>query len=630
MGVPAVKVERSRPLRLEPDPRSPTWATWSKWAATQSKPLAVDLFAGGGGLSLGLQSAGFSVGVGIDHDQWAVETHAANFQGLSASLDLSDPKNEKKLVALLKQADVALIAGGPPCQPFSRAGRSAIRHLVTHGRRPAYDDRRDLWRVWLRIVLAVRPRAVLLENVPDMALGDDMRVVRQIVEDLQEAGYETSMDIVEAAAYGVPQHRQRLILVAIRKDAPRAFEWPASSPKVSIWEAISDLPKLGDGTGAQTLPYRTRKRTVFQERARVGVSSDDLNLVYDHVTRAVRDDDRKAFALMTSTTRYSDLPEELRRYRADTFDDKYKRHGKNELARSITAHIAKDGYWYIHPTEERTLTVREAARLQTFPDWYRFAGSRTHAFRQIGNAVPPLLAERIGSAVLVALGVARVPATKLKVPKSTPRHIPAADLIEARRRLDEWARLDMVGAPWRHHCDTWTALLSSVLVGTRVDDGTVSLVSWQFPTPGDLTASRLADVELSPGVRRALRRLLPAADGWRREQVEPPSEDSPRWWQSVKLLPAEAERFACLAFGEDVLLTTQSPLRVAARVTGQPVDRVDRLSDGRLAIGLLVGGRLTAPKRMAAIAALGQSVCTTENPSCSTCPLSLLCASARH
>ena len=621
-----VKYRRSAALALEPDPRAPDWEGWPNWAARQTRPLAVDLFAGGGGLSLGLEDAGFRVALAVDHDEWAVQTHAANFQGLSAQLDLFDPSEERRLIELLRQADVALIAGGPPCQPFSRAGRSAIRFLVEQGKRAAHDERRELWRVWLRIVLAVRPRAVLLENVPDMALGDDLAVVRVIVDALQDAGYQTHLDIVEAPEYGVPQHRQRLILVALR-DQHRPFEWPVPVGRVTIWDAIGDLPALGEGTGRDVLPYRKRKRTGFQDRARAGLRDGDRSVVYDHVTRAVRDDDREAFRLMKSHTRYGDLPEELRRYRADTFNDKYKRHGKTELARSITAHIAKDGYWYIHPVEERTLSVREAARLQTFPDWYRFAGNRTHAYRQIGNAVPPLLAEHIGRAVLAALSAADPAPGPVRPPgaKPVPRHFPVELLREARTRLDAWAARDVLGAPWRHATDAWPALVSTVLGSVRADDGTVGMLLWQLPTPDHLTSDALQDPGLPAGVRKALGRLLPAVAAWREEQ--PHDEESPTapWWDAVTLLPAEAERFACLALQAPVLLTTQAPMRVAARVTGRPVDKVDRLTDGRLALAELIGGGERAAGRMAAIAALGRGVCTVQEPDCKACPLVLLC-----
>jgi DNA (cytosine-5)-methyltransferase 1 len=621
---PAVKVQRSQPLRLAADRRAPRWETWTAWATAQRRPLAVDLFCGGGGLSLGLEEAGFRVALAIDHDHWAVETHAANMQGLALEMDLSSSENEDKLIEVLGTADIALIAGGPPCQPFSRAGRSAIRFLVDQGKREAVDTRKDLWQVWLRIVRAVRPRAVMLENVPDMALGDDLRVVRAILGALEEDGYETSVDIVEAPDFGVPQHRQRVILVALR-DA-EVFRWPAPKERVSIWEAISDLPKLGEGVGETELAYR-RPETIFQLRARQNIRPGDEHIIYDHVTRAVRDDDREAFRLMGSNTRYSDLPLELRRYRADTFDDKYKRHGKDELARSITAHIAKDGYWYIHPVEDRTLTVREAARLQTFPDWYRFAGTRTHAWRQIGNAVPPFLAEGVGRALMAAMKPKRSTSARARDARRTA-DIPVGDRRAARSHLDDWAKKDAVVAPWRHPADVWTGLMSSVLGNGKVDAGTMSLLLWHFPTPLELTPEKLATLSTQPGARSGLTRLLPAAEAWRAAQLPGAAAEEEPWWAKIRLSPAEMDRFALLAMGADGLLVTQAPLRVAARVTGRPVDKIDRLTDGRLALASIVGSGPSAGRRMAAVAALGASVCTLNDPGCGHCPLVGICRKA--
>src|SRR3954452_8824477 len=136
---------------------------------------------------------------------------------------------------------------------------------------------------------------------------------------------------------------------------------------------------------------------------RSGLSEPERLLIRDHICRDVRPDDMEAFRLLAEGQTYVDLPERLRRYRSDVFTDKYKRLVWSELCRSITAHIAKDGYWYIHPQQHRTLSVREAARVQTFPDWFRFAGQPTLQLRQIGNAVPPMLASAVGKQLLIAL-----------------------------------------------------------------------------------------------------------------------------------------------------------------------------------------------------------------------------------
>ena len=207
---------------------------------------------------------------------------------------------------------------------------------------------------------------------------------------------------------------------------------PRERAQVTVRDAIGDLPWIhvspDAALGAQAMEYgestagvvengsettRTvemdvgdvgaRSTSDFVERAREGCTGDNARIVYDHSTRSVRADDFEAFQLMDGRTMYSDLPKSLKRYRDDIFEDKYNRLAWDEPSRTITAHLAKDGYWYIHPEQHRTLTVREAARLQTFPDIFRFAGHRSHQFKQIGNAVPPALARQIGSAILSSI-----------------------------------------------------------------------------------------------------------------------------------------------------------------------------------------------------------------------------------
>ena len=253
------------------------------------------------------------------------------------------------------------------------------------------DERKDLWRSFVEVIDRAEPAAVVMENVPDMALDTEMFILRSMVHELENLGYAVEERVVDTWRYGVPQFRQRLILVALRDGV--AFRWPVETPdKITVWNAIGDLPEVEGGWrpegGASGWKEYGHPVTEFQWRMREGVDAEDTARVFDHITRPVRDDDNLAFQLMDAKTRYSDLPAEMKRYRDDIFDDKYKRLDENDVSRTITAHIAKDGYWYIHPRQNRTLTVREAARLQTFPDRFRFAGPPSAAFRQIGNARP--------------------------------------------------------------------------------------------------------------------------------------------------------------------------------------------------------------------------------------------------
>lgn len=388
-----------------------------EWATSRpdGTTTVADLFCGAGGLSWGLEDAGFTTIVGVDDDEWALETHRSHHAGLHLDWDLHDPEVVTDLGELLRDAEVDVIAGGPPCQPFSRAGRSLIRKLERDGRRAPDDARRDLWESFLRVVFLARPRAALMENVPGMATEEDMEILRLMVDRLEARGYGVNAQVVDSNSLGVPQHRKRLILVALRHGARFRFPDPGLDrgqrshwmPFPTIWDAIGDLPAteagwsvdgVHDEDGSST--YEPRGGDDGGALVRHLRTDDDGDVVFDHYTRSVREDDQRIFASMRSDTRYDEIAEDLRRYRDDIFTDKYKRLDEDEPSRTITAHLARDGYWYIHPRENRTLTVREAARIQTFPDRFRFAGPPTSMFRQIGNAVPPVLAERLGVALL--------------------------------------------------------------------------------------------------------------------------------------------------------------------------------------------------------------------------------------
>ncbi|MDZ7578666.1 MAG: DNA (cytosine-5-)-methyltransferase [Candidatus Nanopelagicales bacterium] len=603
-----VRVVRSAALELERHPDAPRRQPWRAWAEEHQElgPIAVDLFAGAGGLSLGLENAGYTVVLSADHDPGAVQTHLANFPGLCLDLDMADPDRVDDLIGLVAGLDVDLIAGGPPCQPFSRAGRSKIRDLVDKGIRESVDPRRELWRPFLRVIETVRPRSVLMENVPDMALGDDMRTVRVIADHLERLGYETDMRILEARRYGVPQHRQRLFLVGTRMGV---FEWPDFGEQVTLRDAISDLPALRHTIGDRVLRYRGPKSD-FQARARSTMPPEHANSVFDHMTRAVRDDDREAFELMGKGVRYPDLPDHLKRYRDDIFDDKYNQLRWDDFSRSITAHIAKDGYWYIHPKEPRTLTVREAARIQTFPDDFRFSGSRSDAFRQIGNAVPPVLAESIAKALL----------RSASAPKAESAGLPSLVRGQARAGLLSWAQATPPPA-WQAVGDPW-----QVLVGTiagRGRDALASSILADAPTPERLVPQRIgARVRRasSDRERRVLRAVAKSASAIRKQ-----GWDGGQWAAGAQLGPTDRQWVEVVGLGQKHIAATSGTLRVAARIVGS--DEMSGVA-ARLVLARFVGHSEDSSAITAAMAGLGVELCTVTAPKCQQCPVASLCETA--
>lgn len=614
-----VAVRRSEALRLPMHPDAPSQGSYRNWMLGSDRPLAIDLFSGAGGLSRGLEAAGYRVALAVDIDDWALETHAHNFEGVALQLDLGDPDVRDSIVKLFDGVDVALVAGGPPCQPYSRAGRSKIRSLVNEGARDPEDHRRELWRAFLDIAERIQPRAILMENVPDMALGDDMAVMRHMLARLETAGYEADARIIDTWDYGVPQHRQRLVIVGVRDGG--TFVWPEPLDRVTLRDAIGDLPVLDptqEEVGSVVLAY-DGPLSDFQRRARKQCDAEDSGVIYDHVTRTVRKDDLEAFQLMKPGTLYSDLPEELRRYRADIFDDKYNRLDWDDFSRSITAHIAKDGYWYIHPDQHRTLTVREAARVQTFPDHFRFAGSRSHQFTQIGNAVPPAVGEAVGSAVLDAV---RRPASRPTGRISTWR-------AAVRTHLEKWAQRDRIAATWAYPSDPWDVLVGLLLggkgdVGWPDPDAALDLV----PSLEDATPQMMSVLEVmaDPGRRHtAVQRLRRVAEALRSDSE---GWDGTAWARAAGLGPAAREWLDLLAFESGGLAPSSSVLRVTARVTGSNVDERNRMSKGRMELSMIVGDGPEAAMLNAAMHRLGAQVCLSEEPGCTACPLKRLCRSA--
>ena len=613
-----VTLIRSDHLALVPHSDAPGEDGWRAWVEGLDKPVAVDLFCGAGGLSLGLQQAGFEVAVAVDNDERCLATHQANFPGRVLKMDLADPEQVNKLVKLLSDIEIAVLAGGPPCQPFSRAGRSKIRSLVEEGTRPPVDDRRDLWRVFVELAERLLPSAVLFENVPDIALADESRLVREMAANLEQIGYNVEYRLLDAWRYGVPQHRQRLILVATQNGI--GFDWPEpSEDRVTVKDAIADLPLLKMGTGDRCLDY-DKPSNRFQQVARAGMPEGADSLVWDHMTRPVRDDDREAFALMKPNTRYSDLPERLRRYRSDIFDDKYKRLDWDDLSRTITAHIAKDGYWYIHPSEHRTLTVREAARLQTFPDRFRFEGTRSHAYTQIGNAVPPILATFIAKALLNALKKNSIQSSIVTVEQTNTS---IANLHSwFRQKILDWtpSGSDL----WRRINEPWPVLVSTIC-GRKGSNNSLAHkiieISPESFYPQEENFNQLK--YLLGGRRINNRRVLRSIQAAR--SISQEGWEGTKWAELAKIGTSDTRWVEAVGLGKDYLITTAGVLRVAHRFNGRSSDTS---AQTRVVLAQLIG-KGQAIQTTIAMAALATELCTATSPRCADCPLVNKCTFAQ-
>lgn len=624
---------RGQALRLEPHPQQCADAKEffelcrNIRASAPRRLLAADLFSGAGGMSLGLEQAGMKVVFGADHDPDALETHAHHFGGMSVDWDLGEADSVESVGRILRTAGIDVIAGGPPCQPFSKAGRSRVRHLVRRGRRDPHDKRRDLWRSFLEIVEITRPKAVIMENVPDMALDREMFILRSIVLTLEKLGYSVQERVVDTHRYGVPQFRQRIVLVALHHGLE--FTWPKETRKrVTLGNAITDLPEVDPADGWRPdVEYDGWRRyagpvTEYQRQMRAGITGLDRQRVYDHVTRRVRADDAEAFEHLDAKTRYSELPEHLKRYRDDIFDDKYKRLDADSLSRTITAHIAKDGYWYIHPEQNRTLTVREAARIQTFPDRFRFAGSPTGALRQIGNAVPPRLAQAVGQAVIEVLTNG---AEALAVKSGTTSNA-----------LSSWFRASGSGArPWLKTGSRWQVLLGESLLG-RSSDETVRSV-WPHLAPWTAPEILLQNVlilhEIAGWIGRdaAASALEALARTWVNASDTRLHDDTLERLIGAGLLTRPVADLAMVvdSEGEEPVVTSAGALRVAGRFFhGTERWLTNKNSEGRIAVARLIGYEDDSRAALLGLIELGNIVCTPKAPDCPACPLKNWCRSA--
>lgn len=352
------------------------------------KLRTLDLFCGAGGLSCGLHMAGIDTVAGIDFDPAAIATFNANGLGKGVVADIEKFKSEE--IFNLCGGAVDVIVGGPPCQGMSLSGA-----------RDENDKRNRLYKSFVRIVRDFSPRAFLLENVPGLVSLYGGKIRDGIVSEFSGLGYDVRYQILRASDYGVPQHRRRVVFVGLKQGEfeypqPTHFENPENgqTKMVSCRDALCDLPPLSDNSflGEPVQNYATDPQNDYQRLMRN--SSVD---VQNHIAAAHSDRVREIISMVPPGKNYNALPAELKGTR--NFHVAWTRFPDDRPSPTIdTGHRH-----HFHYRECRVPTVRECARLQSFPDDFHFTGNKTQQFRQVGNAVPPLMAKALGLALRKAL-----------------------------------------------------------------------------------------------------------------------------------------------------------------------------------------------------------------------------------
>lgn len=412
-------------------------------ALGMARPIGIDLFAGVGGLSLGFEYAGFDIAAAVEFDPIHCAAHEFNFPRCATICrnirDIS--ADQIRSMANIADKDIAVVFGGPPCQGFSTIGKRALD-----------DPRNELVHHFVRLVVELHAAYVVFENVKGLTIGKHRQFLDEMIQAFAPA-YRilTPWKVLNAADYGVPQNRHRLFLMGARADqAIPAYPEPLSS-RPTVGEAIGDLPDADgfpellvcDSTWAAfgtPSPYSTRLRGIEKDHTDFG-----YRRLFDH-------------GVLTASMRTSHTPQSRFRFAkthcgATEPISRFRRLDPAGLCNTLRAGTASDRGAFtsprpIHPTLPRVITNREAARLHSYPDWFRFHVTKWHGFRQIGNSVPPLLGHAVAREIARALNYSPQAPTAaitlgdprllaLSMAEAADRYGVPSDVIPKRRRISE-------------------------------------------------------------------------------------------------------------------------------------------------------------------------------------------------
>ena len=397
-----MKKRKSAPLRLVKGQKTRSYAPL----------LTIDLFCGAGGITEGFREAGYHCLYGNDCMPEAMETFKANHPEAWADvrdIEAVDPASVRRKLGIAKGA-LDVLVGGPPCQGFS----------INAPERFLSDPRNKLFKDYVRFLEEFEPKTFVFENVPGLLSLGDGKVFRLILKEFERLGYHVTQKILFAAHYGVPQERWRLILLGskfseVMHPEPTHFARGRANfrggstltfrladadakhllPAVTVGEAISDLPRLEMGEGSETVGYTDQPHSAFAATMR-----NAEGVTYNHYAAKLSKQNAERMKYITPGGSWRDIPHDLlpkgmQRARKSDHTKRYGRLREDGLAGTVLTKC--DPHWgaVFLPDQDRSLTVREAARFQTFPDSYKFLGSRVSQYEQVGNAVPVLMSRAI-------------------------------------------------------------------------------------------------------------------------------------------------------------------------------------------------------------------------------------------
>ncbi|MBN6422377.1 DNA cytosine methyltransferase [Escherichia coli] len=377
-----------------------------------TRPIAVDLFAGAGGLSLGFEQAGFDIMASVEIDPIHCAAHKYNFPMCKTICrSVVDITGEYvRDVSCIGEKDIDVVIGGAPCQGFSLIGKRALD-----------DDRNKLVYHYVRLVLELKPKYFIFENVKGLTVGKHKQFLVEIMDAFRDGGYDVVSDykVLNAADYGVPQDRRRLFLMGGRKGIALPSYPEPLSIRTTVGDAIGDIPdaeKYPELWERDWVDAKFGKQSLYSSYLH-GVEKDPSDFSYPRIFNK----DKLTSSLLTD---HSDIS---RGRFVETLPDaiepisRFKKLSMNGLCNTLRAGTASDRGAFtsprpIHPIYPRVITVREAARLHSYPDWFRFHVTKWHGFRQVGNSVPPMLARSVGLQIMKVLGVTpKKPKRKIKL-----------------------------------------------------------------------------------------------------------------------------------------------------------------------------------------------------------------------